>query len=485
MADSDVYVNFPTGHRVKRSQLQKSQFFDSILACCQQTTNLPLPEGLEREAAISYLDYCVAQQSDYQNMLTCLISCSLLDDDGYLQYCVKRFLLNYSNYKPMLSQLHPLLLEQVYLLMPKDLLPAELQASDIFIYKWLNQHFLLDCESFTAVNNDGNNNNNNSNNNRKQTIHLQVDDCIYSYSATRHFPIDASNVSQIFDISYEINTPGLKTTVSTITDANKGYHTDTFTELRWDNAARRRLKEECFDVTGVVRGSKLCKTWYSHGILKEVSRRSQGPDCNRVIESFDNKGFPTEYISLLNGRLFGLTTRWFKDSHQIESHTYYGYVGAALPTVQYFTKFYLSGRVMMVDDKVAGVCYYYLHSSYEGSDIHNNNNSYGAVNQPLYRIAIDNLTVSQQNRNLTEIVYYDGLVGHSCDSNNSDSNGDSNKQVSNRQQKVKSIRYYNNSNHFDKIIHTTGFSELNAVTIPLQLPDIPKYYWVGSSHKLT
>lgn len=120
--NDDATAAFSTGQRVKKSQLQKSDLFDSLLATIkgnkdsESTINLPLPGDIDQQAAISYLDYCVRRQQDYQHMLACLQSCSLLDDSDYLRYCAERFLLGYSNYKTMLSQLSPLLLEQIYLL---------------------------------------------------------------------------------------------------------------------------------------------------------------------------------------------------------------------------------------------------------------------------------------------------------------------------------------------------------------------------------
>jgi len=510
--DSDVYVVFPTGHQVKRLQLQKSQFFDCILSCVQATEmltasnldvsdnkadshsikniiSLPLPDGIERGAAVSYLDYCVSRQHDYQHMLACLASCSLLDDTDYLQFCVKRFLRNYSDYKTILSQLNPVLLEQVYLLMPKDLLPEQLQASDTFMRNWISKQLA----NYYFFGKDDSGDNYCMEYEKEVEVCFQVDDISYPYTFRKR---TGSSIRSGSD-SLVVYCKSLS-----VLEGNKNLHIRKFVQIAWDIKARRRVNQVTYDLTESASCYSFVREWNENGVLIKVERRDRQVRFDGVCETYSESGLPVEFANWHDCYRLGLTTKWFNDSNQVESHTWYD--KSADPTgssIHYFTKFYLSGRIMMVDDKLAGVCYYYLdvdldESTCVGNDSSNSSSSsgdsntgsvdsdsskvnnggddshcnYGGVRQPLFRITISDATLSQQNRNLLEIKYYDDPLTVVTN------NGVSNTAVSNCQQKVKTITYHNNNDQYGQSMHSSEYSQLDAVTIPLKLPDIPKYY---------
>lgn len=70
------------------------------------------------------------ERAYYHTIKLSLKASSLFDDISYTKFCIARFLLNYSHCKDVLDELGDLLLEELCLMIPKDLWPDRLQQTD-------------------------------------------------------------------------------------------------------------------------------------------------------------------------------------------------------------------------------------------------------------------------------------------------------------------------------------------------------------------
>lgn len=141
-------------HHIKQRNLLQSNFFSSLLSSLplidnddddgddgnQVTMSIPLPTGIPGNILTDYLVF--AARNDIDSIKASLKMSSLIDDPAYLQHCVSRLLLNYDSCKEVLAELNPYLLEQVQLLLPKDLLPDSFQDCEVDIKRWLWPHYL-------------------------------------------------------------------------------------------------------------------------------------------------------------------------------------------------------------------------------------------------------------------------------------------------------------------------------------------------------
>lgn len=149
-ANSD-YVKLATGQLVLKSDLRGSALYASMLdssdivteLTSQSDSELPVPEAISKGVMDDYLAYLSRDKRKHtaDQVKANLRACSLIDDIGYLELCVKRFLLNYDACKDVLQELDQTWLEQVYLLIPKDMWPDRLQDDDKMLTKWLHKHF--------------------------------------------------------------------------------------------------------------------------------------------------------------------------------------------------------------------------------------------------------------------------------------------------------------------------------------------------------
>jgi hypothetical protein len=111
--------------------------------CDVTIIDLPIPSGVGVAVMSDYLNWCSSRMNP-EVIKQCLRATSLLDDLKYLKYlkyCVQRLLLNYQTCKDVLDEIHSVLREQVYLLMPKDLLSELYMVSDKFMTLWLKPYY--------------------------------------------------------------------------------------------------------------------------------------------------------------------------------------------------------------------------------------------------------------------------------------------------------------------------------------------------------
>ena len=152
---SNDYVRLETGQMVKKRLLTKSGLYSSMLASyggdqgltldnermmTGEALQLPVPSSISDEVIDDYVNF-IDKDKDVPHIKACLKACSLIDDPDYLEFCVKRFLSKYSKCKDVLNEINGPHLEDICLLMPKDLWPEYVHNSDALLAKWLYKYY--------------------------------------------------------------------------------------------------------------------------------------------------------------------------------------------------------------------------------------------------------------------------------------------------------------------------------------------------------
>ena len=234
MSDSEEYVVLE--HRVKKSSLMNSNLYSSMLSSIttplaktplsslsaqeqqqqQLEQRLPAPDCLDDEVILDYLN-TVDEERRVKHISKTLKACSLLDDEDYLTYCTDRFLKFYDDCKHILAELNPILLEKVYLRMPKDLLPDDLQESNKFLTGWINKYH-------SSVN----------------------DDCIDSPI----FSVDKYTSDFVYHYSLETQDKPCNKyiKVSCVVESMSGGAGGKYRELVWNSETCVRVHESCYEI---------------------------------------------------------------------------------------------------------------------------------------------------------------------------------------------------------------------------------------------
>jgi len=99
---------------------------------------LPVVECVSKEAIEDYIDFLQPSNNRNKRLLKeCFKHCSIVGDEDYLLYNVKRLLSQYSSYKDILDDLNANQLRDIYLLFPLSLIPNELKENEVFFNSWL------------------------------------------------------------------------------------------------------------------------------------------------------------------------------------------------------------------------------------------------------------------------------------------------------------------------------------------------------------
>jgi len=135
------------GKRSKENEREKEEK-ESKQMEEHEVVQLPVPAGISDETMKDYINFVDAEgEGVVNNIKEALKACSLLDDPKYLEFCVKRLLCHYDKCKDVLKDINSCYIEEIYLLMPKDLWPEHLQNCDKMLAKWLHKHYfgILNC----------------------------------------------------------------------------------------------------------------------------------------------------------------------------------------------------------------------------------------------------------------------------------------------------------------------------------------------------
>jgi len=210
------------------------------LSCRQQQQEqlLPVPDCLDDEVIVDYIS-CVDKELRVKYISKTLKACSLIDDKQYLNHCTKRFLTYYDDCKHVLLELNPYLLEQVYLRMPKDLVPEHLQDSNAFLAKWIGTYH-------------------GGNSNYFYTVSFDVADYTYKYSLAERS--GGAKTANYIEVSCEIG-------------SNEGGAGAVYRELKWNGKTAIRLHELAYKVNSHQRRVLTCERWWDdNGQLLSVKR---------------------------------------------------------------------------------------------------------------------------------------------------------------------------------------------------------------------
>jgi len=158
-SDHDL-VKLATGQLIKKSLLRNSQLYSSLLDSYDNCGNhgsdqqrrqqqhhyqreeqllMPVPDSISSDVIDDYIGFLDTERL-VATIKKSLKACSLLDDQLYLKFCVKRLLSNFSKCKDVLDEISDVHLEDICMLIPKDLWPERFQNSDKLLSRWLHKY---------------------------------------------------------------------------------------------------------------------------------------------------------------------------------------------------------------------------------------------------------------------------------------------------------------------------------------------------------
>lgn len=163
-----MQVLLETGQLVDRKLLLSSQLYSSLLDSYNDNSKdtggnkdnsedsnilrLPVSSSISSATMEDYINF-IDPTRRAATIKANLKACSLLDDPTYLEFCVQRLLSNFKDCKDILvsGEITGPHLEDICLLIPKDLWPEQLQDDDKLLSRWINKNFSLDTYPGTAV----------------------------------------------------------------------------------------------------------------------------------------------------------------------------------------------------------------------------------------------------------------------------------------------------------------------------------------------
>jgi hypothetical protein len=302
-ADND-YVSLTTGQTVRKALLAGSNLFWSMLEAFSSDSDWAFQshndeqrkkgkQQMQRQrqkkkqneivqipipAAISGVmdDYVNFIDKDrlIPNIKAALKACSLIDDQNYLEFCVKRFLGNYSRCKDVLNGISEYHLEDIYLLMPKDLWPEQLQNSDRMLSRWLYKYYFSLPNWLTKHKSGGSSY-------LKKSIQFMVDDLIYVYVVRGTLYYNSFDVvvsvlepqhveefvyKQMNDHNYEfpkthyVTLKNNKVEQRVLESTSPAY---ILREITWSQDINQRVREVCYRLIDDYRFKQYKKDWYN------------------------------------------------------------------------------------------------------------------------------------------------------------------------------------------------------------------------------
>lgn len=158
-------VKLETGQIIDSDLLRMSDLFGSMLEAygnnSEYIEEVPVPSAVSSSVLDDYLNF-VDKERVYPVVMQSIREASLIGDQRYLKFCVTCLLANYSKCKSVLSDLSAEQLEDVLMLIPKDLWPETWQNDNKMLARWLNKYYYSKSE-------------------KPEALHFTVDDYVYSY----------------------------------------------------------------------------------------------------------------------------------------------------------------------------------------------------------------------------------------------------------------------------------------------------------------
>jgi len=131
------------------SLLKQSSLFESMLSSSlsqhvdynsnNNNNNVQTIPGVSEATNLDYILYLLQQQNRSKSALIDKFNhCSVLDDEGYLIYCIQQLLTqHYDDYTSILSSLNINLQYEIYVHSPLILIPKSYTDNDMFIKNWI------------------------------------------------------------------------------------------------------------------------------------------------------------------------------------------------------------------------------------------------------------------------------------------------------------------------------------------------------------
>ena len=461
--------------------------------------SLPTPPTVPCEVMLDYLAVIgTSKQADH--IKACLKACSLLDDRRYLEVCVSRLLTSFNSCKGVLDEIADHHLEDILLLLPKDLWPDRFQDSDKLLAKWLRKHYYnLSGDSYVQFTVD----------NRVYTylfIHVTGDDdLIYVVSNVTKDRLDKKlYVESTYDNEYKFlyDTLGADCVprskkIATLLSSSSSFYSSSSSsssskgrgggeggkedsdeqvfnvrDMCWDRNKELRVSElHCKQVAG-YKVKEVEQVWYcnsDHGWL--YCHKQLGPVLDVVSKvEYHSKGYHSD-----NTPDKVVREELFKIDGSIEVLVSVGTVDQMTcdkfrPTKSTTT---LIPKPNLFDDPLFMAIVTKVKVEYVSNDNHQYDDEYEYYNSgrvyvkdtetaeyiysdqdqaPLQVVFIKSLETSKRNSGLKAVYYYHSYV--------TDANGDNTLQ-----QRVKKFVYYNKYNNRD----TKLFEEHDNIGIDLRL----------------
>jgi len=310
-SSSDDYVIMGNNVRVKKQRLMKSGLYSALLSSVNTNneTSIPLPPNVSDAVSQDYLKFINSEQTVIE-IMDCIKACSIIDDKEYLEHCVRRMLCYYSLCCHQLSGLNPYLLEQVYLLIPKDLWPEDLQNSDEMLAKLISAKY--DPEE---------------NNEFCIDISYIVDDNTYRYELV----IDKDNKDLLI--------------MDCILSFKKGYKQGlSYKNIVWNLKINRRVQEDWYEVQHDGKYVIRCKkTWHDNGILSSSTDLDNKGRKHGLMQTFDKDGNLAETNPYDKGSLHGEQITYYPGLQQIRWIAIY-----RMDKCVSCTKYFASGNIQAI-----------------------------------------------------------------------------------------------------------------------------------------
>jgi len=270
---------------------------------------LPWPDSLPVTTMEDYLLFL--NRHDVDNIKTCLKACSLLGDPVYLQHCVNRFLLNYDNCKDVLEELSPCLLEQVYKLMPKDLLPETLQDSDDYMKSWIWPHYIR------LLDNKG----------KDVELSYRVNNYTYDYKCSLSEDGNICMFCKVdkHGIKYRFVKWWPPLRKAQVSASNNGVVNDNVNISNHYNFKLIKMEENYNVSANNYSGCtlRLYTTYYDNGVL-EHRKPFNEQGCSEGLETeYTRQGNVLSTTELKDGYRHGQTTTWYENTQQVQRISWY------------------------------------------------------------------------------------------------------------------------------------------------------------------